>query len=430
MFEKGPGIQASVVALRKSITFNHFGTGFTAFLFAATGPVAILLASAKQGHLSEATTISWLAVVFVTGGLGTLLLALYYRQPIMVAWSIPGAALAGDALQHYSFSDVLGAYLVLGVLLVVVGASGAVKWAMSWLPMPVLLGMVAGVLLPYGVAVFNALSDIPLIAYSTLAVFVFLTASRRYGRILPPVLCALVVALLVATLTNATNWAVLQVRPATPLFFLPTFNLSAILALVPPLFVAVLGIQNGQGIAILTSQNYTPPINTMTTTCGIVSLINVWLGGHAACIAGPTVAIVGGPAAGERSTRFIGAVVNSVLWTIFGLFAPVAVSLAQVVLAPALIPMLGGLAMLPVLTGVFSEAFSGKFRSGALFALLITLSSVKIAGIGSAFWGLVGGVIIAILLDRADFQELVERNRNLKIQVSAISRTSDKSISN
>ncbi len=412
ILEQGPGLKGSLQAFRREITFTRAALGFTSFLFAATGPLVILLSTANSANLPFETTVSWIFSVYFFAGLGTLFLSLYYRQPIMVAWSIPGAVLVADALGRYPFTDVLGAYLVVGLVLAGLGLSGVVRSLMKWLPTPVLLGMVAAVLMPYGRAAIIALVEIPAIAIPAFAAYLLLTALPRLGRVCPPVLGAIVVALLMSTLTGATNWAALQPAIATPQIFWPTFNISPIIEITLPLVVAVVAIQNGQGIAVLLSQGYQPPVSTLTLATGIGSLVNLIFGGHSCCIAGPTVAIVASNEAGPSEGRFSGATFSAFLWIGFAIIAPVAASIPRVVLQKAMIPMLGGLAMLSVLVGTFQGAFGGAFRTGALFAFLITLSDIKVIGIGSAFWGLVGGMIAAAVLDQTDFRQLIKRVRS------------------
>ena len=402
IFEPGVGWRGSLSDLRREINPTRLALGFTAFMFAATGPLVIVLSTASSANLAFDVTVSWLFGVYFWGGLGTVLISLYYRQPIILAYSIPGAAIVADALSRYAFSDVLGAYFVVGVILFGLGVSGIVRRLMSWLPTPVLMGMVAAVLLPYGRAVFTALTDLPAVALPALTIYLGLSAFPRLGRVCPPVVAALVAALLLASLTGATNWNALQFHLAQPLFFWPSFNLAVIIELTPPLLVSVIAIQNGQGIAVLLSQGYQPPINTATAACGVISLLNMVFGGHSACIAGPTIAIAGGPAAGPVGGRFAATTTKGVLWMLYGAFAPVAASINRVVLSKSLVPMLGGLAMLSVLLNALQDAFAGPFRNGALFAFVITLSDIKVLGIGAAFWGLVGGIIATLLLDRAD----------------------------
>ncbi len=418
--ERGPGFKGSLRDFAQQLTLTRVSLGFTAFLFAATGPLVILLASANQAHLSFEITISWIFTVYFSSGVGMIFISLYYREPIVLAWSIPGAALIGDVLTHNSFTDVLGAYAVTAIALVILGATGAVRRVMGWLPIPVLMGMVAAILLPYGVAVFTALVDIPYIAVPSLGIYLFLTALPQWGRKFPPVFSAIVVALAVATFTGTTNWGSLAARPAVPVVFFPTFNLPTIIELTPPLLIAVLAIQNGQGIAVLISQGYKPPINAMTILCGLGSFFNLFFGGHSSCIAGPTVAIVAGPEAGGREGRYAAVTSQGFFWILFGVFAPVAASIERVVLRKTLIPMLGGIAMLAVLAGAFQTAFYGKFKTGALFSFLITFSNIKIEGIGSAFWGLLGGVGVSFFLESEEFREMLAEKKLKKAPVEIL----------
>lgn len=66
-----------------------------AFLFAATGPVAIILAVGARGVLSESDIASWIFGAFFANGLISVAFSLLYRQPLIFLWSIPGAVLVG-----------------------------------------------------------------------------------------------------------------------------------------------------------------------------------------------------------------------------------------------------------------------------------------------------------------------------------------------
>ena len=121
-----------------------------AFLFACTGPVAIILQTGARGGLTEADLGSWVFAAFFLNGLISLALSLAYRQPLVFFWTIPGTVLVGPALSHLSFPEVIGAFLATGVLMLVLGLSGWVRRAMDVLPMPIVMAMVAGVFLRFG----------------------------------------------------------------------------------------------------------------------------------------------------------------------------------------------------------------------------------------------------------------------------------------
>ena len=67
--------------------------------------------------------------------------------------------LVGPALGHLSFPEVIGAFLATGVLMLLLGLSGWVRRAMDAVPMPIVMAMVAGVFLRFGVDLVLALRD-------------------------------------------------------------------------------------------------------------------------------------------------------------------------------------------------------------------------------------------------------------------------------
>ncbi|MEX0802355.1 MAG: benzoate/H(+) symporter BenE family transporter, partial [Candidatus Binatia bacterium] len=163
------------------------------------------------------------------------------------------------------------------------------------------------------------------------------------------------------------------------------------------------------GVAILTNVQYQPPVNAVTFMCGFGSMFVGIFGSQSVCLAGPMTGIVSNPNVGTKDSRYAAAVVTGLLWMLFGLFAPMATAISQI-LPSALIKLLAGLALLEVLTRCFSAAFSDKFRLGALFTFMITLSDVQLLNIGAPFWGLIGGTSISLLLEREDFSHTPIRN--------------------
>jgi len=408
--ELGPGLRGSLRDLPRFLTLPAFGHGATAWLFAVTGPFLIFVNAAKQGNLSTAEMNSWIFALYFFGGVFTLILALYYRQPIPAAGTIAGGVLVGVALRHLTFSEAIGAYLLTGLFITLLGATGVVKKGMELLPTPIMLGMVAGVLLPFGVGIIASLEKTPVVSGTAFLAFLVVSLARPIARRFPAVLGAIVAGLLMATWAGQANWQGLSVRLAQPILFAPTFTLPAALELVVPLAVTVIAIQNAQGIGILTNEGYKPPINAITIASGIGSLFMGIFGSQSACIAGPMTGIIASPTTGKHEGRYAAAVVTGVLWILFGLFAPVATGVSEI-LPSALINLLAGLALVGVLVSCFSAAFSGKFKMGALFTFMITTSGITLLNIGAPFWGLVGGTLISALLEPEDFREMLRARK-------------------
>jgi benzoate membrane transport protein len=369
----------------------YAGAAIVAFLFAASGPVAIILSVGARGGLSESDIASWIFGAFCLNSVISIAFTLRYRQPLVFLWSIPGAVLVGPALAHLTFPEVIGAFLATGLLMLLLGLSGWVRRAMDAVPMPIVMAMVAGVFLRFGVDLVLAFRDELWIALPmTAAFFVF--------RKIPPLIAALVAG-------AVAIWILGAFRPpagalfalASPNFYMPQFSWEAMVELVVPLAITVLAVQNAQGIAILAANGHAAPVNAITTACGVGSIVTGLFGAVSTCLTGPVNAVLS--STGEKPRHYTAALFFCVLAIAFGVLAPF---FTRVLLGtpPAFIATLAGLAMLKVLQTAFTASFGGKFSFGALVCFLVTVADVAIFRIGAPFWGLVFGLAAAWLLER------------------------------
>ena len=408
MFESGAGFRSSVNDFPKSLSLSAVAYGTTAWLFAVTGPFIIYVNAARQGHLSALELNSWVFGGYFICGLLSVALTFFYRVPLLAAISIPGGVLVAAALSHLSFQEVIGAYLLPGVLITVLALTGTVKRAMEWLPMPISMAMVAGILLQFGMGIVTSLEQTPLISGMALSAFLSVAFVKPLARRFPPVLAAIIVGLLATAGLGAANWQVLSFQVAQFEFIAPVFTWPAAAELVIPLALTVVAVQNAQGIAILQSLEYRPPFNAITMTSGIGSIIVAPFGSQSVCLAGPMTGIVTNPRVGPKDKRYAAAIVTAFLWMAFGLFSPMATAMSRI-LPPSLINLLAGLALLDVLGSCFASAFGERFRLGALFTFLVTISGVRLYNIGAPFWGLVAGSVVSLLLERQDFIDRTAR---------------------
>ncbi|MEW9922176.1 benzoate/H(+) symporter BenE family transporter [Marimonas sp. MJW-29] len=372
---------------------------FVAFLFAASAPVAIILGAGVRGGLSEADLASWIFAAFVLNGALSVGMSLVYRQPLAFFWTIPGTVLVGSALQSLSFAEVIGAYILTALLLLVLGLTGWVRTAMDRLPMPIVMGMVAGVFVEFGLDWIRSFqSDFVLVAAMT-ATFVGLTAFPKLQKVLPPMIGVLIVGLLVLSSQRSGDFElpVAGNLYASPQFYVPVFSLSAALELVVPLAITVIAAQNAQGIVILRNAGHTPPVSAITTACGAASLVTAFLGSVSSCLTGPSNAIL--VSSGRTDRHWRAAVILGCFAILFGVFAPLVTKLMLATPA-AFLSTLAGLALLRTLQSAFQSAFGPSFPMGALVAFLITLAGIPIMNIGAPFWGLVFGVLASLLLER------------------------------
>ncbi|RZV51636.1 MAG: benzoate transporter [Pseudomonadales bacterium] len=388
--------------LWRDFGLTYAANGFVGWLFAITAPVAIILSVGSRGGLSEAEIASWVFGVFFFNGLISILFCWLYREPLVFFWTIPGTVLVGPALTHLSFAEVLGAFYLTGLLMFALSITGWVRRAMAAVPMPIVMGMVAGVFLRFGLDLVRALHEDIWISGPMALTWVVLSVVPALGHRMPPLIGALLVgvgAALFGDRFDSSTFTTLEI--IQPLIHMPVWSLSAAIELVVPLAITVLAAQNGQGIAILRAVGHQPPVNAITAACGVGSLIAAVFGGVSTCLTGPTNAIVS--SSGEKSRHYTGGIFVGLLALMFGLLAP---TFTRFLLdAPeAFVMTLAGLALLKILQAAFTTCFSARFTLGALIAFLVTVADLPLFNIGAAFWGLVAGILVSRLLERDDFR--------------------------
>jgi len=374
----------------------YAASAIVAFLFSTTGPVAIILSIGAAGGLAESDISSWLFGGFFLNSIISLGFSIAYRQPLVFLWSIPGAVIVGPALTHLSFPEVIGAFLVSGVVMLLLGLSGWVRRAMDAIPMPIVMAMVAGVFLRFGVGLVHAFVDDLAIALSMTVTWLALSVWPRLK--MPPLIGALVVgAVVIAVEGSFKSPAGALFGFAAPNVYAPRFSWPALVELVVPLVITVLTVQNAQGIAILTNNGHRPPTNAITVACGVGAFVTGLVGAVSTCLTGPVNAVISNT--GEKHRQYTAGVLVAILAMAFGLLAPFFTRLLLGT-PPAFIATLAGLAMLRVLQSAFTASFAGRWTFGALVCFLVTVADVAILRIGAPFWGLVLGVAAARLLER------------------------------
>ena len=379
----------------EDFALHYAASAIVAFLFAASGPVAIILSVGARGGLSESDIASWIFAAFCLNSVISIAFTLAYRQPLIFLWSIPGSVLVGPALGHLSFPQVIGAFLATGVLMLLLGLSGWVRRAMDTVPMPIVMAMVAGVFLRFGVDLVLAFRDALWIALPMTVVFFAVTRISKY---VPPLIAALVAgAIAIGILGAFKPPAGALFALAAPNFYVPQFSWAAMVELVVPLAITVLAVQNAQGVAILAGNGHQAPVNAITAACGVGSIVTGLFGAVSTCLTGPVNAVLS--STGERHRQYTGALFFCFLSIVFGLLAPF---FTRLLLAtpPAFIATLAGLAMLRVLQTAFTASFGGRFSFGALVCFLVTVADVPIFHIGAPFWGLVLGLAASWLFER------------------------------
>ena len=397
--EPGPGIAAGLRELPSRINLKTTSAGLVAAIFGCSGPALIVIGAAGAGNLTNGQTVAWLLAIYGLGGLISLVMALHYKMPVTGAYSIPGAALVAGSLTVFSFDQAVGAFIMAGVIVLFLGVTGLIGRVMRWLPMPIVMAMIAGALIRFGTGAVTAVGTLPIVVGAAVLAF-FL--SMRLTRVVPPVLSALVVGLIAVWATGSFGTAEAGISFVMPEFTAPRFTLDAFLAIALPLAILVVGAENAQAIGVLQAEKYRPPVNAMTIISGVGGILAGFLGGHNANIAGPMTAICSSDQAGEdRQGRYAATVINGILFAGFGIFAGVLVPLILMLPGP-LIGAVAGLAMINVLLMAFQSAFTkgAGYQIGAFVALVVAMSNISILGISAPFWALAAGAAVSMLVER------------------------------
>jgi benzoate membrane transport protein len=265
---------------------------------------------------------------------------------------------------------------------------------------PIVMAMVAGVFLRFGLGLVFAVRDDFWIATPMIAAFLVLGALPVLR--VPPMIGALVVgAVVVSVLGRFAGIAPETAQLVHPNLYIPEFSWQAMAELVVPLAITVLVVQNGQGVTVLRAAGHEPPVNAVTVACGVWSIAAAAVGAASTCLTGPVNALLA--ASGEKSKQYSGGLVVGALAVAFGLFAPLFTNL-MLATPKAFIAALAGLAMLRVLQSAFVISFKERFTLGALVTFLVTVGDVPILNIGAPSWGLVFGIVASLVLERGDFR--------------------------
>ncbi|GIO19550.1 benzoate transporter [Oceanobacillus oncorhynchi subsp. incaldanensis] len=402
----------------KYLNGKTFSTGVLAAIFGCTGPALIIIGGARDAGLTTEQMISWLFAVYFFGGLIGIYMALKYKQPIVGAYSIPGAVLVAAGLQSYSLNEISGAYLAAGIIVLILGLSGLIGKIMNWLPVPIVMAMIVGAMIKFGTDMIISIQGAPLIVGG--AIIAYLLSSRLIPK-LPPILIAFIVGCILAAFTGQFQMGEMQTSLALPQILMPVFNIEAIMSVGIPLALLVIGAENAQSIGVLMAEGYKPPINAMTVISGIGGIVTSFFGGHNANIAGPMTAICASEESGDKEGRYASVLINGILFGAFGLVAGVAVSFV-VALPSVLVATVAGLAMVGVLVTSLQTAFTGKkFQIGAFFSLIIAMSGISFFGVSSPFWALIGGVLVSLILESKDFNVGTKNDEDDQEELSQVS---------
>ena len=369
-------------------------TGFVVAIVGFFSSFPIVLQGLAAMGADAGQSASGLMMAALSMGITAIVLSLWFRNPISVAWSTPGAALlAVSVAPQGGFSEAIGAFVVAAVLCIIAGLWRPIARFAAAIPAALAQAMLAGVLLPICLVPFRALPEIP---QFIIPIFVVWIVAGQINKLAAVPAAVLVTALLTWQAGGLPDMAVTGVW-TMPILTMPSFSVASAISIGVPLFIVGMATQNIPGIAIIRSYKYDPPPGPLFTTVGAASLITAPFGAFSTCLAAITTAMCADPDAHpDRDQRYWSAIMAGVFYCIFGLFAGVLTAFAALA-PPMVIASLAGLALVNVLSGSTQAALSDpKDREAAIVTLLITASGVSIYDIGAPVWGLLigGGVYL------------------------------------
>lgn len=383
------------MALLKDFSASAVIAGFVTVLVGFTSSFVIVFQAAQVLGASSTEIGSWMCALGLGMGLTCIVLSLRYRVPVVTAWSTPGAAMLITTAAGVPMREAVGAFLVSGGLITLCGFTGWFERTINRIPMSIASGMLAGVLLRFGLDVFIAMKTQFVM---TFAMFCAYLIARRY---LPryAVVSALMLGMFIAGVQGLLHVDAVRLQLAEPVLTLPQFSIGALVGVALPLFVVTMASQNVPGVAVIRANGYEVPISPLIGWTGAATLVLAPFGAFALNLAAITAAICMGREAHEDpAKRYVAAVAAGVFYIAIGLFGPT-VGAVFAALPKEFVLAIAGLALLGTIGNGLAAALSHeREREPALVTFLVTASGVTLFGIGAAFWGLVAGALSRAVL--------------------------------
>ncbi len=366
--------------------------GLVATLVGVGGTLAVIVEAARAVGADQAQTSSWVTGLCIAMGLPSVYLSVRHRIPIITAWSTPGAVLiAASAPGTVNIQQAVGAFVLVAMLILLTAAIRPIATLIERIPTSVAAAMLAGVLFRIVASVFQHASTTPLFVLPLVALFLV-------ARLVHASSAALVVLVGGAALAwglGMTQTVDFSAGLTSVTLISPEWDFSTLVGLGLPLYLVTMASQNLPGFAVLRASGYPVPARSILTVTGLASLLTAPLGSHTSNLAAITAAICTGPDAHPDPTRrWLTGPVYGAAQLVLALFGASLVSLFAS-LPAALLATVAGCALLGSLTGALGTALVvEKQRLAAVLTFVVSASGLTLGGIGSAFWGLVAGLLV------------------------------------
>ena len=370
--------------------------GFIAMMTGVTSSLVLMFQAGQAAGLTSAQISSWIWALFMGMAVCSIGLSLRYRSPITVAWSTPGAALLITSLGGVAYPEAIGAFITCAVLVIICGVTGSFERLVKRLPTSLAAALLAGILFKIGSEIFVAAQHRTGLVLGMF--FTYLIVKRYSPRY--AVLVTLLVGVALSAMLGLLNFSGFALEVALPVWTTPSFSIAATVSIGIPLFVVAMTSQNMPGVAVLRADGYHVPASPLITATGIISLMTAPFGAHGINLAAISAAICTGPHAHEdHSKRYTAAIWCGIFYAIAGIFGATLAALfaafpKELVLSIAALALFGS-----IINGLTVAMHEPKEREAALITFMVTASGLTLFSIGSAFWGIVAGVLTLVILN-------------------------------
>lgn len=384
-------------SLARDVSLSAVIAGFVTVLVGYTSSAVIVFQAAHAMGANQDQLGSWMWALGLGMAITCIGLSLRYRMPVVTAWSTPGAAMLVAGAASVPLSDAVGAFVLVALLSALAGFSGLFERTMRRIPVSLASGMLAGVLLRFGLDVFVSMQT-----QLTMALAMFTT--YLFGRRFLPryaVIATLSAGMTIAYASGLMGFDAVHLQLARPQFTMPTLSLGAVFGIALPLFIVTMASQNMPGVAVIRASGYQLPISPTLGWIGVVNTVLAPFGAYALNLAAITAAIcMSRDAHEDPKRRYVAALSAGFFYLLTGLFGATIAALLGA-FPRELVMAIAGIALLATIGSSLTTALKDEQqREPALISFLVTASGITLVGIGSAFWGLIAGGLAILMLRR------------------------------
>lgn len=381
--------------LKNDLTPLGLVAAFMVVLVGMSGSAVLVFQAATAAGLDSGGASSWLGSLCLGMGLVAFFLSLYYRTPVLIAWSTAGAALLITGVKGFTIPEIIGAFVFSALAMFICGFTGIFEKMMKHIPVPIASALLGGVLLQFSLNAFLSFKTQPLLV--GLMFLSYLIGRKFWPR--ATMLGVLIVGFAVAAPLKLLHIGDISFVPTEWHFTVPAFSIQALLSIGIPLFIVTMASQNLTGYAVMRAHGYKTPLSPLLSWTGFVNIITAFFGGFAINLAAVTAAIGMGPDVHPQpEKRYISGVISGFLYIVIGLMAG-AITSVFAAFPPEMIMAIAGFALLGTISSCLQKALEvDSQREAAFVTFVVTASGIAILGVGSAFWGLIAGALTQFLL--------------------------------